>query len=347
MSTKAETLCMEAMEALDGDQPEEALAFLDKALKLAPQDADALTLRAEALIQLERADEAAEALELAVHHHPKSPEVLLAAAAFAIEVDGDDEERVEQALLRLEHAQALARKAEDPNLAGEIARLRGAGFSTLGELRESAVALEEARELLGDEDLELLVELAVAWFELLRFDEAKKLLEDVLARDPEDAYALHNLGLVHERLGDQKAAEKAFLGARELEPEDFPAPFQLSTEEFNAVIETALAGIPAKVREQLANVPIIVEDLPGLDDLQGEPPLSPLALGLFRGSSLRERSVSDTGAMPSTIHLYQRNLERYATSREELVEEIETTLLHEVGHFVGWDEDDVKEHGLE
>jgi predicted Zn-dependent protease with MMP-like domain len=50
---------------------------------------------------------------------------------------------------------------------------------------------------------------------------------------------------------------------------------------------------------------------------------------------------------PSSIVLYQKNLERFARSRKELVEQIGITLIHEVGHFLGLDEDELWERGLE
>ncbi|MDP6461500.1 MAG: metallopeptidase family protein, partial [Gemmatimonadota bacterium] len=62
---------------------------------------------------------------------------------------------------------------------------------------------------------------------------------------------------------------------------------------------------------------------------------------------LVDQSVSDTGTLPNTIHLFQNNLERFATDRETLENEIRTTVLHEIGHHLGWDEDDLKERGLD
>lgn len=335
--------CEEAMSLIDDGDPEGALKRAVLALADYPDHPEALVVKAEALIALDRLDEASEVLEHAATKHPKSPRVLLAAAAFAVEVDFEDNERVEQAFRRLDDAERLATQADESEFAGEIARLRGSAHSSLGELQEAAHAFERAHELLGG-DSEVKADLASAWFELLKFDESKALFEEILKRDPKDAFAHHFLGLVAERQGDDKAAEKLFRKARELDPEEFPEPVKLSKEEFDALVERALEGVPVKVRKWLANVPIIVDDLPALEDLRGEPPLSPLSVGLFKGGDIN----ADKGnQLPSSIHLYQRNLERYSTDEDQLVEEIETTLLHEVGHFVGWDEDEVKAHGLE
>ena len=50
---------------------------------------------------------------------------------------------------------------------------------------------------------------------------------------------------------------------------------------------------------------------------------------------------------PSSIVLYQKNLERYARGRAELIEQIGITLVHEVGHFLGLDEEELWERGLD
>jgi predicted Zn-dependent protease with MMP-like domain len=50
---------------------------------------------------------------------------------------------------------------------------------------------------------------------------------------------------------------------------------------------------------------------------------------------------------PSAIVLFQKNLERFATSRADLIEQIGVTLIHEVGHFLGLDEEELYERGLD
>jgi predicted Zn-dependent protease with MMP-like domain len=129
----------------------------------------------------------------------------------------------------------------------------------------------------------------------------------------------------------------------------FPLPVGLSHAEFERVVEEALEEIPEEVRRYLANVPITVEDLPETHDLVAtDPPLSPGILGLFRGSPYGAKaSIGDPWShFPSSIVLYQRNLERFAHDRDELVDEIGVTLVHEVGHFLGLDEDELWERGL-
>jgi predicted Zn-dependent protease with MMP-like domain len=103
------------------------------------------------------------------------------------------------------------------------------------------------------------------------------------------------------------------------------------------------------VKGYLDNVTISVEDIPSYDDLTGQsPPLSPCILGVFRGTPVGERSVTNPyDHFPTSIVLYQKNLERFARTREELIEQIGITVMHEVGHLVGLDEDDLWERGLD
>lgn len=224
------------------------------------------------------------------------------------------------------------------------------------EAGEAAAALAEVRagraRAPRDPPDELRAELdlveGLALVDLCRFDEARRVLE-AFARDYEDAWAEHALGVLAERRGDRREAERRFRRARALAPEEFPAPSSLSAAAFDAAVESALEELPEPVRRWLANVAIAVEDVPADDDLLGaDPPHPPSILGIFRGTPLGDQASMDPWShFPSSIVLYQKNLERLARSREELVEEIRVTLLHEVGHFLGLDEEALANLGLE
>jgi len=202
------------------------------------------------------------------------------------------------------------------------------------------------------EDVDLLADLSLleglAFLDLCRFEEARRVLE-TLAREFDDASAEHALGLLAERRGERREAERRFARARRLAPADFPAPIVLSQAEFDAAVEAALRELPEPVRRWLENVAIAVEDIPPDDDLTGsDPPHPPSILGIFRGSPLGDKASMDPWShFPSSIVLYQKNLQRFARTRQELVEEIRTTLLHEVGHFLGLDEEELAEMGLD
>jgi predicted Zn-dependent protease with MMP-like domain/Tfp pilus assembly protein PilF len=336
-----------------GDRFEEgdfaaALAVAEEACRRAPRAVPAWHLRASSLAALERLDEAREAFERALDLDRDDPETLLAFAEFCIDTAEEDPERLEEALHLVARGDRAARKAGDRELEGDLAYLAGVALNQLGNPRAALDRLDRALSLLGPAP-EVRLEHAVARFELCQFDDAARELSALLADGPDDPWAHHYLGLVEERRGNGKAAEKHFARARKLAPEEFPAPVRLSEKEFDAAVEEALAQIPEKIRRYLENVAIAAEDFPPPEDLvESDPPLSPQILGIFRGNPWKDKASSDPWAhFPSSIVLYQRNLERFARDRDDLIDQIGVTLIHEVGHFLGLDEDDLRALGLD
>lgn len=258
-------------------------------------------------------------------------------------LDAEDGEAALEAALR---GEKLARRAGDEALAAELALLQASALNHLGRSREALVRAEAVLSAEPDA-VDAMLERGFALWELCRLDEARSQLEAALRRDPDLAWANHTLGLVAERRGDAKEAARRFARARALSPEEFPEPPRLSAEDFDRAVEAALEELPEPVRRWLSNVAIAVEDLPRDEDLAGDPPLSPAILGVFRGAPLGEKASMDPWShFPSSIVLYQKNLERFARDREELVAEIRVTLLHEVGHFLGLDEEELHARGL-
>ena len=60
-----------------------------------------------------------------------------------------------------------------------------------------------------------------------------------------------------------------------------------------------------------------------------------------------DRGGSASGSTPSTIHIFRRNIEHFVGERQEMVDELRVTLLHEVGHYLGMDEEELEALGLE
>ncbi len=118
--------------------------------------------------------------------------------------------------------------------------------------------------------------------------------------------------------------------------------------EFDALVEKALARIPAKFRDALDNVSIIVEDWPDpetMEEATGDP--DEVLYGLFTGKPLIDRTSGDWGDLPAMIHIYRKPLEEDFDDPEELARQIEITLVHEIAHFMGFDEDTLEEYGYE
>ena len=123
---------------------------------------------------------------------------------------------------------------------------------------------------------------------------------------------------------------------------------KLSTEEFDAIVTRAIDRIPDEIREHLENIIITVRKRPSRQMLKemGVPPGETL-LGLFEGVPLIERSVVEPPLYPDTIFLFQEPLEEMCETAEELEEQIEITVVHEVAHFIGMSEERLAELGYE
>jgi len=112
-------------------------------------------------------------------------------------------------------------------------------------------------------------------------------------------------------------------------------------------VSEAIAALPEHAKPHLANVIIHAQALPSDEDLRRYD-VSPSVLGLFRGQPVDARSpVEAAHHETAEITLYQNNLERFAVTRDALLEQIGVTVLHEVGHLLGLDEDDLAERGLD
>jgi predicted Zn-dependent protease with MMP-like domain len=218
----------------------------------------------------------------------------------------------------------------------------------LGGARDALSRIAEAARALPG-DLDVRAEEANALYELCRFEDAAAVLTRILQEDPRDPWSHWLLGLSFERLGRPAPAARHLASARELAPDDFAEGVSLSPDAFEQVVEDALAELPEPVRNYLANVAVSVEDLPDVEELlASDPPHSPSILGIFRGSPLGDKASMDPWShFPSSIALFQRNLERFARTREELQDEIRVTVLHEVGHFLGLDEEQLRDLGLD
>jgi predicted Zn-dependent protease with MMP-like domain len=152
------------------------------------------------------------------------------------------------------------------------------------------------------------------------------------------------LGLTLERLNDVAGADRELARARQEAPTEFHSPIEVTATEFRGLVDTEARKLPPELRADLGRVSLETSDLPDLSDLTAEePPLAPTILGLFRGAPLGEAPESEQRA----IVIYRKNLARAVASRDELITQIRTTLLHELGHLRGEDDDALRARGLE
>jgi predicted Zn-dependent protease with MMP-like domain len=124
---------------------------------------------------------------------------------------------------------------------------------------------------------------------------------------------------------------------------------RLSPEEFDAIATQAIERIPEELREFLENVVISVQPEPSRELLEemGMDPDEDTLLGLYQGVALTERSATDPPLYPDTIFIYQEPIEEMCDTVEEIEEEIEITVVHEIAHHFGIDEDRLAELGYD
>jgi tetratricopeptide (TPR) repeat protein len=340
-----------ARDYYDKGQYEKALSCASQAAALSPNDVLAHTERANSLSALNRADEARPAYARALAIDPESLDALLGAAHFYAVALPSSRENDELGVDYAEKGFELATTAREEDTALELARIAAMGHNDLGE---SSEALDRADWVLSKlpKDRGAAYERAVALFELCRFAEAKKAFVALLDDTERAAHVHWHLALLLEREGKDEEAKVHFDKARALGADDFPAPVLLTKGEFQAELDRLIAALPTDMRADLSRVPIQAEDLPRLDDLtSNSPPLSPTILGLFRGPPLNEAcdDAADAGAgVPCrSIVVYRKNLARAVKTKDELLEQMRVTLLHEVGHLRGEDDFELAARGLE
>lgn len=148
-----------------------------------------------------------------------------------------------------------------------------------------------------------------------------------------------------EAKGEYKEADRLFQAANELAPREFPLPVRTSDEDFRVILDKVLESMPGAIREGVLRVPVLVEPKPNRAIADRAPHITPEILGLFVETMVGEKVVAPSG-YPDVVLLFQRNLERAGRSRPEVTREIRITLLHEYGHYLGFDEEELEHLGL-
>lgn len=116
-------------------------------------------------------------------------------------------------------------------------------------------------------------------------------------------------------------------------------------EKFEALVRQALEDLPEDIEKVMSNIDIVVEKQPThhlATELGTE---RENLLGLYQGIPLTERGESYSGVLPDRIALYQGNIERSARSRQELKQIVRRTVLHEIAHHFGIDDERLEELG--
>ena len=117
----------------------------------------------------------------------------------------------------------------------------------------------------------------------------------------------------------------------------------MQPDEFDRLVTEAYARIPGRFRRRLKNIALVVEPEPSAAQLaRGAVPRGGTLLGLYEGRPLTRRSVFEPFAMPDRITIFQGPHERLARNREHLLQLIDETVWHEVAHYFGMNEAEVR-----
>jgi predicted Zn-dependent protease with MMP-like domain len=223
----------------------------------------------------------------------------------------------------------------------------GDALAENGDPRGSCEAYANAARLASD-DADILSALGWAQFALADFEAARATAERAL-RLESTAAAEALLGRLMERGGDLAAADAHLRRANRTDREAWPMPHRMPEPEFRAAVAQALDRLPEDFRRALdGEVAVLVEPVPSIEVLRSEdPPWDPEILGLYVGVPLPERlATAAPPKLPDVVYLFQHNLEHVAADRDELLDEIAVTLYHEVGHYLGYDDDELEERGF-
>jgi predicted Zn-dependent protease with MMP-like domain len=113
---------------------------------------------------------------------------------------------------------------------------------------------------------------------------------------------------------------------------------------FYELVEQALEGLPPELSELLDNVAIVVEDGPEYSTPVGSDDPDDSPYGLYEGVPLTERGAGYYAVLPDRITIFRGPLER-DFAREELEEQIRITVVHEIAHHFGFDDERLEELG--
>jgi predicted Zn-dependent protease with MMP-like domain len=331
-----------AIEASHVGRTDEALAWFAEALKVHPGGAEAHNGRGEIHWDEGKVDEALYEFELALRADPKFIAAHLNRAELLIEDLGEHEQAVAQCDQLLGASPDLPKP--DRGTEAEIYYLKSKALFYLDDLEGALFLVRRALKTGGEYAMYRSFEGQIL-FETGRFDEARQRLERAVAIEPEAAHAVYYLALVLERLGEAEEAHRAFEKADALAPDHYPMPVEIDDADFEQAAAAALENLPRSIREYVEHVPLLIEDFPSQDLIRQEN-VSPQILGIFTGIPSTEAGVTDQPLDLTRVVLFKKNLEKICRERSELTEQIQVTVKHEIGHYLGLDERDLERLGL-
>lgn len=118
----------------------------------------------------------------------------------------------------------------------------------------------------------------------------------------------------------------------------------MDKEQFEHLIEEALAGLPKEFKRHLENITVMVEPEASRETVcsTGGGPFSTL-LGLYHGVPFKDRGPYYGNIPPDVIVIYQNPIEKICRTNEEIKEKVREVVLHEIGHYFGLSEEELRD----
>jgi predicted Zn-dependent protease with MMP-like domain len=298
--------------------------------------------RGEILWDEGRIDEALHEFERSLQADPKFITAHLNRAELLVEDLGEYEQAVKLCDALLGGDRELPRL--DRNTEGEVHYLKAKAVFYLDDLEGALFLTRRALKTAGEVPIYRAFDGQIL-FEIGRFEESRRSLELAVTLDPEAGHAIYHIALVLERLGDEEAAAHAFRKANALDPDHYPLPVAVDDDFFRHAVSEALDNLPRSIREYVSDVPVIVEDHPS-EELMSSENVSPQILGIYIGVPRTQAEVSAQSDDLTRILLFKRNLEKICRDRDDLIDQIQITVRHEIGHHLGLSEEDMERLGL-
>jgi predicted Zn-dependent protease with MMP-like domain len=172
-------------------------------------------------------------------------------------------------------------------------------------------------------------------------DEALEWIEE----EPENPDAHYEAGIAYEELGEEAERRREFLEVLRLDSLSQQEPLPEHESIICNEVESTLAELPTHFSERLGSVAILVEPRPSRAAVRDG--VDPRLLGLFEGATSQELSGPDAPLTATRIQIFSHNLASAFEDEASLREEVRITVLHEIGHFFGLEEEDLERLGLD
>lgn len=223
----------------------------------------------------------------------------------------------------------------------------------LGDLDRATELVDQLAEQIGAQHPKVLYERAIVAWEREGPESGIAALDQLLRLEPGHADAHYLRALACEEADDSEGMIIHFLEVLRLDTLADEGAAEAQTQRYHkrdldlieSTAEQFLTRIPEEFQEHLQDVPVVLEPRPHPDIVREG--FDPRAVGLFEGLEQGRLAAGDLAQAPTRIVLFYANLLDDAPDAQTLLNEIEITLLHEIGHFFGLDEDDVERLGLE